>query len=445
MDGSQGGKTPFFLRGNYAPVQDEVTLDALEVEGAIPPELTGVYLRNGPNPSEGSSQHWFFGDGMLHGVALQGGQALWYRNRFVQTKQLAGQPMMRPDFSVDYTVAAANTSVARHAGKLFALVESSFPTEVTSGLDTIGPYDFGGALKSNFTAHPKICPETGEMHAFGYGYMPPWLTYHRIGADGALIESVPIDMGGPTMIHDFALTRHHVIFLDLPIVFDMNRALRGKMPFVWSDAYPARIGVMPRGGSNRDVRWASVAACYVFHVANAFEAEGRIVLDVARYAELWRAESEKFQSAAELARWTIDLSAMTVREETLDPRAMEFPRIDDRRTGLPYRYAYAASGDGAAAEGGADFAGLIRHDLQTGQSIRRDFGAGALVSEFSFAPAGPGEDEGWLMGFVHDAARAASDFWILEAESLKPAACVRLPRRVPQGFHGGWFDGPPPR
>jgi carotenoid cleavage dioxygenase len=61
---------PFHLRGNFAPVQQEVTAFRLDVQGAIPPELRGVYLRNGPNPKTGRSAHWFLGDGMLHGVCL---------------------------------------------------------------------------------------------------------------------------------------------------------------------------------------------------------------------------------------------------------------------------------------------------------------------------------------------------------------------------------------
>lgn len=433
-------ETPFYLRGNYAPVQDEVTLDALEVEGAIPPELDGLYLRNGPNPSEGSSQHWFFGDGMLHGLKLGGGKAHWYRNRFVQTRQLAGEKMMRDDFSLDYRVGAANTSVIAHADRIFALVESSFPHEVRPDLSTVGPWDAGGALKANVTAHPKICPVTGEMHAFGYGFMPPWLMYHRFAPDGSLIESFGVDMGGPTMIHDFAITAGYVIFLDLPVVFDLERALKGKMPYVWSDDYPARIGVMPRGGTAGQVRWASVNPCYVFHVANAFEADGKIVIDVSRYPELWRAKAEAFDASAQLWRWELDLASMTVAETLVDDRSMEFPTINPACTGLKNRVIFAAS-DGRVGSMGTDFDRIMRYDTASGVTIEKAFGERALVSEFAYAAGGVGEDEGWVMGFVFDRDRAASDFVILDARTLGETARIRLPRRVPQGFHGAWIAG----
>ncbi|HET6305095.1 MAG TPA: carotenoid oxygenase family protein, partial [Myxococcota bacterium] len=89
---------PFHLRGNYAPVQQEITAFDLPVEGAIPPEITGLYLRNGPNPKSGWSAHWFLGDGMLHGVRLEGGRASWYRNRWVRTRSLEeGLSFVRED------------------------------------------------------------------------------------------------------------------------------------------------------------------------------------------------------------------------------------------------------------------------------------------------------------------------------------------------------------
>ena len=64
---------PFHLQGNFAPIQDELSETKLEVEGAIPPELNGLYARNGANPVTGHSDHWFLGNGMIHGVRLDGG------------------------------------------------------------------------------------------------------------------------------------------------------------------------------------------------------------------------------------------------------------------------------------------------------------------------------------------------------------------------------------
>ncbi len=431
----------FHLKGNYAPVSDEADLTDLAVEGTIPPSLDGLYVRNGPNPHTGTSVHWFLGDGMLHGVRLKGGKALWYRNRYVKTRQLDGDPLVRPDFTIDHTVAAANTHIVPHGGALYALVESSFPTRITPELETAGIHDFGGKLKHAFTAHPKICPRTGEMHAFGYSFADPFLVYHRVSADGALLDSFPVPVKGPTMMHDFAVSERYVVFMDLPVMFDGEQAFQGTMPFKWNDDHGARLGVMPRGGTADQVRWYDIDPCYVFHVANAFDDEaGGIVIDVARYPDLWRKNSSTF-SQATLHRWRIDPATGTVSEQPLDDHIIEFLRVDDRLGGRAHRYIYSAGADPAK---GGEFNALIKYDLQTGMKAVQDFGPDAIMSEFVFVPeVGSTEDDaGWLMGFVYSGRTGTSDFVIMDAQSLNrpPVARVSLPRRVPQGFHGSWMD-----
>lgn len=435
-------RLPFFMRGNYAPVADEATLTSLDVEGRIPDGLEGVYLRNGPNPPAGKVPgHWFMGDGMLHGLKLGGGAAHWYRNRWIRTKALAGEKSMRADYTRDFSVGVANTHVVPHNGNIYALVESSLPTRVSPELETLGIETFGGKLDFAFTAHPKICPVTGEMHAFGYGYAPPYLVYHRIGADGAYLQREEIAVTGPTMIHDFAMTRGQIIFMDLPVVFDLEVALKGGMPFAFSDDYPARLGILKRGAPASQTRWVSVKPCYVFHVANAFErADGTIVIDVARYDELWRRGGTKNFDAARLWRWTVRPGATAADEGPLDDLSLEFPRADERLAGLEHRFAYAPVGVPFAAQKEAEFDALARYDLATGQRTIRRFGPEAEMSEFVHVPrrADAPEDDGWLLGFVFDGARGASDFHILDAATLESAARIRLPRRVPQGFHGSW-------
>jgi carotenoid cleavage dioxygenase len=436
---------PFYLKGNFAPVTQEVNAFNLSVEGAIPPELRGLYLRNGPNPRGGDPGHWFFGDGMIHGVRLEDGEAKWYRNRWVRTKRFEDPSveLIGADGTVDRTVAVANTNVIGHAGRIFALVETSFPTEVDPELDTIAMCDFEGKLKSAMTAHPKICPTTGELHFFGYGFLPPYLTYHRLDAAGNLVQSEVIDVPGPTMMHDFAITERHVIFMDLPVVFDLRGAARG-MPYAWSDDYGARLGVMPRGGGNADVRWLEIEPCYVFHPFNAYEQNGSIVLDVARYPDLWRGGSATFQ-VARPHRFVLDLKSEKVAEQPLDDLAIEFPRVDDRLGGLANRYGYAVINtrdDGR----GLRLTGLVKYDLATGKSEVHDFGPGRQPGEGVFVPASAnaGEEDGYVLAFVYDAARDGSDFVVLDASrfSAPPIATVPLPQRVPFGFHGNWVPDP---
>ncbi|MEV6280337.1 carotenoid oxygenase family protein [Nocardia sp. NPDC051832] len=419
------------LTGNYAPVTEEVTAVDLAVTGSIPPELSGWYLRNGPNPPAADSIHWFAGDGMVHGVRIENGQAVSYRNRWVRTTTFTDGAASYGPQGRDLAAGVANTHVIRHAGRTLALVESSFPYEITCELDTLGPHDFDGKLTTAMTAHPKTCPSTGELHFFGYEVIEaPYLTYHRADAAGNLVVSRPIDVPAATMHHDFNLTAEHVVFMDLPVLFDMDTAMHGGgMPFRWRDDYQARLGVLRRDDPYGEVRWFAIDPCYVFHSLNAYDEPGRIVLEVMRYPDMWRTDSAEIDDAT-LWRWTIDLAAGTVDERQIDDRPAEFPRIDDRLTGLPAHFGHVST----------DTA-LVRYDLRTGAGTAHEFGAGRRPGEAAFAPADetPG-GAGYLMTYVYDASTDRSDLVILDADDLSaPVAAIHLPQRVPFGFHGSWL------
>jgi carotenoid cleavage dioxygenase-like enzyme len=434
------GTGDFFQRDNYAPVTAELTEFDLPVEGAIPAELEGWYLRNGPNPRQATA-HWFTGDGMIHGVRIEGGRAAWYRNRWVRTDSFTEDfPLYNADGSRNLRASVANTHVVNHAGKTLALVESSLPYEVSNELETLGAYDFGGKLVNSMTAHPKICPTTGEMHFFGYGSIfEPYVTYHRVDAHGELTVNRPLDTKAHTMMHDFALTAEHVIFMDLPIVFDLDVALKGEgdMPYRWSDEYGARLGVIRRDDPFGPIRWFEIDPCYVFHVANAYDDGNSIALHAIRYQELWR-DSAGFDADGVLWSWTIDLRNGAVSERQLDDRAVEFPRIDDRLATLQARYAVSV-GDGR----------LVRYDLTTGDAVEHAFGTAQSTGtpgEAVFVPSTsgrPDESSGWYLGYVYDPARDGSDLVIIDASNFAapPVAKIQLPQRVPYGFHGNWIAG----
>ncbi|MGW2152747.1 carotenoid oxygenase family protein [Nonomuraea sp. NPDC001699] len=427
---------PSYLSGDLAPVPDEIEARDLEVTGVLPGELTGRYFRNGPNPRPGEDPgHWFAGHGMLHGVRLRDGRAAWYRNRWVRTSKFTDDAPFVSDAGVDRAAVTANTHVVRHAGRILALVENGLPHEVTPELATVGPCDFGGRLTTAMTAHPKQDPLTGELHFFGYGYFPPFLTYHRLSAAGELVESREIEVPRPTMMHDFAVTEHHLVWLDLPVVFDLNRQ---GMPYAWEDGYGARIGVTPRTGG--PTRWFDVDPCYVFHVGNAWEDErGRVVLNAARYSpEAWSTVWDQIGGAADparhagaagaaaLHRWILDPADGTAKEEALDDRGVEFPTFNEDLLGRPSRYLYTVSAEA-----------VVKYDQRDGSAqVRR---TGGSTGEAVFVPAegAKGEDEGWLLSIVTSG--ESSELVVLDASDLSDVASVRLPRRVPAGFHGSWF------
>ncbi|WP_041783479.1 carotenoid oxygenase family protein [Mycolicibacterium chubuense] len=437
--GDSADAEAFFRTGNYAPVADELTEFDLPVEGAIPPEIEGWYLRNGPNP-RAAAGHWFTGDGMIHGVRLEGGRAAWYRNRWVRTDSFVDPfPLYNDDGTRNLRASVANTHVVNHAGRTLALVESSLPYEITNDLETVGAYDFDGELVDSMTAHPKICPTTGEMHFFGYGSLfAPYVTYHRADADGTLTVNRPLDVPGMTMMHDFALTANYVVFMDLPVVFDLETAMGGGgMPFRWSDSYGARFGVLRRDDAFGEVRWFDIDPCYVFHVVNAHD-DGRVLtVEAVRYPELWRGDSNSGGDSV-MWSWTLDLGTGAVTERQLDDRTVEFPRIDDRRATLPARYSVSVGDDR-----------LVRHDLRSGEAVEHRFGtpdAPGGPGEAVFVPSDSGpadESSGWYLAYVYDPVRDGSDLVIIDASefSAPPVARIALPQRVPYGFHGNWIAG----
>ncbi|MFT7652591.1 MAG: carotenoid cleavage dioxygenase-like enzyme [Limisphaerales bacterium] len=427
---------PFWLSGNFAPTFEEVTETELSVTGSIPPELNGRYLRNGANPESGDTPHWFLGNGMIHGVELSNGGANWYRNRYVRTPLLSDADANPLDTMQDLSRSLANTHIISHAGKILALEEGHWPFELSKTLDTVGAHNYDEKLTTGMTAHPKICPETGELLFFAYGMVAPFLTYHRANAKGELVQSEQIEVKGATMVHDFNITRNHVIFMDLPLVWDMANAAANGLPIGWSDDYGARLGVMPRNGTNADIVWYDIDPCYVYHPLNAYEEGDDIIIDVCRMAHSMKPGAGEVPPV--LHRWTIHQASGTVSESQLDDKAVEFPRVPDAVVGLKHRFGYTAEfGSGLPTA-----VAFRKYDLQTGESKAHDLGAGRLGGEPVFVPAqgASNEDDGYLMSFVYDAAENRSDLVIVDASTMsnEPVATVHLPNRVPAGFHGSW-------
>ena len=197
----------WWMQNNYAPIEHEVTVEKLKVVGEIPAALNGSYLRNGFNPPGAVPFHWFFGAGMVHGFEIADG-TINYRNRYVRTPYLEHDMDLITAMS-DLRSSPANTNIIRHAGKLLALEEAHVAWEINADLSTVGSFDYDGKLATPMTAHPKLCPVTGELLFFGYQFLTaPYLTYHRVSAEGRLVQTEVIDIPRPVMMHDFTITEH---------------------------------------------------------------------------------------------------------------------------------------------------------------------------------------------------------------------------------------------
>ena len=445
------GPNPY-LSGIHTPMTGEKTLTDLAVSGTIPPELDGSYLRNGPNPvtpPNPATHHWFVGTGMVHGVRLQGGRALWYRNRWIRGAEACaalGEPLPPGPRAEGFD--APNTNVIGHAGATWAIVEAGgHPARLGDELQTIAHDPFGGTLTHAFSAHPHLDPATGELHAICYHSRVQDQVWHVVvGADGRVRREEPVAVQHGPSIHDCMITPRFVIVLDLPVTFSMKTLLAGyPFPYRWNPSHHARVGLLPREGRGSEIVWCDVDPCYVFHVANAYETDdGRVILD-ACVADTMFAGDHAGPSSKQVPfeRWTIDPHARRVGRRVIDPAPQEFPRPNEQRTGLPYRYAYTLALPDGGDPAFLDAPRLYKHDLDEGTREVHDFGADHVAGEFVFVPraGATAEDDGWLMGFVIDKARETTELAILDAArfAAAPVARITIPHRIPPGFHGNWI------
>lgn len=459
------------LTGNYAPLRLEGEARDLVVRGRIPAELDGTLFRIGPNPQyppRDRQHHWFAGDGMVHAFRIRDGRVDWF-NRWVRTPKFEleraagealfgtfGNPMTTADAAQGKDSGLANTNIVWHAGRLLALEEAHPPFEVyPADLSSKGYWDFGGGLTGGrMTAHPKMDPETGEMIFFAYsvgGYFTDRLSYHVVAADGTVTQAATFAAPYPAMIHDFLVTREHVVFPVLPLTGSLERAMSGRPPFAWEPEKPGWLGVLKRGEHPEMTRWIEIPPCYVFHPMNAFDDGGTIVADVMKYeaaplfphADGTPGDPEK--ATARLVRWTIDPAKDSVAEAELDDRPAEFPRLDERRAGLGYRHGwFAAVGERRRGDRGV-WTEIVHVDLKQKRRAIFSDGAAHQVSEPVFVPrtADADEGDGWVLFNVYRAEENRSDLVILDAQNVdgEPVAVAEIPCRVPHGFHGNWVPG----
>jgi carotenoid cleavage dioxygenase len=325
-------------------------------------------------------------------------------------------------------------------------MEAALPTELDAELNTLGEYNFGGALSSPMTAHPKIDPITGEMHFFGYLPFAPYLRYHVISPNGEMTTSMDIELERAVMMHDFVITRDHVVFFDLPALFDIETMMSGGTGIRWDAAQGARIGVLPRGASADAISWTEIEPCYVFHFLNGWDEDGKVVVDACRSEAMPISFGDDAPPDPSiqptLHRYVIDPATATATVTQIDDRPGDFPRVNDEYAGLKNRYGYLGELDSRNRETLLINA-VTQWDFTTDTSTTYNYGDTKACGEAVFAPdpAGTAENDGWLLNFVTDTDALTSELVILDARDLAagPVAQVHIPRRVPFGFHGNWM------
>lgn len=489
FDAGLNEKPAYLLSGSYAPVDEMAPVADLPISGSIPECMNGEFVRVGPNPrfKPVSGYHWFDGDGMIHGVNIKDGKAT-YVARFVRTARLQQEESygaakfmkmgqlkglrglfylavekLRMSLGVlddSYGIFSGNTNLVYHNNRLLVLHETDKPYAMKvledGDLQTLGLENYEQRLQHPFTAHPKLDSTTGEMFLFAYQEKAPYLIYRVVSKDGVIGEPVPITIPHCVMMHDFAITENYALFMDLPLLLNPTGMPKGEFIFKFDSSKECRFGILPRYATNESqIRWFKIPTCFIFHNANAWEEGDDVVLTTCRMPgidldlELEYKKEKAWSVNSKLYEFRLNVKTGEVKQRQLSDLSTDFPRINEEYTGRKAQYVYCGVFDemnrvigvakydldkepspaGRELEVAGNIVGVFRH------------GPGRSGSEAIFVPAKPGvdgpEDAGYLIQFVSDESTGKSEVVIIDARTMspEPVTSVRLPRRVPYGFH----------
>ena len=353
-----------YRSGIWRPQYSEYDAWDLDVEGEIPEDLAGVYLRNTETAvfEPIKRYHPFDGDAMLHSIGFANGEAK-YRNRFVRTEGFLAEQdakrslwagitehpsnatadhgwgartMMKDNASTDVIVHRGEALASFYqCGELYRLDPHSLETKGVTRWDGFFP-------EEGVSAHPRIDEHTGELLFFNYGPDAPYMHYGVVSADGELVTYIDVPLPGPRLPHDMMYTENYTILNDLPLFWDPEALENGYYSNVFRRDMPSRFAVVPRHGTTEDIRWFEAEPTFVLHWTNAYEDGDEIVLDgffqhnptargVDRSASL-NPDHKGFETLdmnvlqARHHRWRFNLATGATTEEPLSEQCLEIDR-----------------------------------------------------------------------------------------------------------------------
>ncbi len=457
-------------REAWKPAPQEHAYAVSKIEGEVPREIHGTLYRNGPSqcvmPESGyESLHLFDGDALIHAFRIEDG-SVHYTGRHVRdagfvhraehgaaSSSFANMPPSEPDPDnpIGYP---PNTNIVWHAGKLMAMVEADYPTQLDPRtLDTGEKVLFTDPMLGlSTTAHPKIDGRTGQMWIHGYQPVEPYVALYCVEPDGTCSLAEPLDVPYSTMMHDFAITENFVIIVLSPVTFELERGACLREWLRWEPEKGLRFGIRRREPGSKLQWFDAPSPGFIFHPGNAYEQDGRISMDACTYPDggtlieqlaIYRSGKRLDGAGAHPFLYEFDLERGTCTEQQMDERVAEFPRLDDRLVGHLNRFGYAVIGEDNLVGPGTST--LIKYDRTGAPSVLHDFGALNYPGEPVFVPrsADAEEDDGFVLSVVYDGGANKSRLVVLDARDFggKPLAQAHLEHRVPLGFHGNFAPG----
>src|SRR3990167_3324590 len=433
-----------YMTGPWTPQHEEVNAWDLEVlEGEIPADLDGVYLRNTENPLHDplGRYHPFDGDGMIHQIEFKNGQAT-YRNRFVRTRCFEAEQEVneslwgglmdgtgtskRPGFGAHGSLKdSASTDIVVHNGEAIATFyqcgEAYRLDPLT--LETLGVASW--APLDGVSAHPKVDENTGELLFFNYSKSWPYMHYGVVGPDGkrSVYQGVPLP--GPRLSHDMGFSEHWAILNDLPVFWDQELMARDIHAERLHKGLPSRFALVTRHGGELVLDDYFQEKPIPRPLEGAPDGHGHLMAYLDEHSFL-----------PKLHRWRFNLKTGQTSEKHLDDRVLEFGMFNQKYAGKPYRYAYSTT----AKPGWFLFNGFVKHDLETGESWSITLPDGRYASEAPFAPkvGAKDEDDGYLVSLIIDENRGTSECVIVDAKRFEIVCRVALPHKLSSGTHSVW-------
>jgi carotenoid cleavage dioxygenase-like enzyme len=456
-----------FPPGFNSPTRFEADIYDCEVWGDIPTDIEGTFYRVQCDfafrPPENEWMTGFNGDGHVSAFRFANG-SVDFKSRYVKTERLMAERrarkrlwgVYRNHLTDDPSVAnidrgAANTHIYWHGGKMLVLKEDALPYHIDPySLETLGRWDFHGKwTAASMSAHPKIDPMTGDMIAYSYqakGDLSKDIAVYTINPQGHIVNEVWFESPYLGIIHDIAITQKHILIPVISRTSSLERLQSGEPMWEWDGSLPTMVGVLPRDGDARDVRWFQGPARNTLHFLNATDRDNTITMELP--------VSDEERSPSQIKRWTFNMNSRNDRfgEEVVSVSNGVLARMDDRYLSLPYRYGYVGHRDTSMpydTERGGNMAGRVtncyqRFDLE-GTPVSTFFvGETQSLQECGFVPRKGSTEEGngYLMGVASNYAEMASELHIVDAQRMEEGAVavVKLPFRLRGGTHVNWFS-----